>query len=145
MARDEAPVGGAVFVLDRDGDLDVYADAAYAAGSMEFLMVEDDEYVTAYRVDGAVLAIASVRKEERVVLTLTGEVDAAALQALVDDAVRRSPAGTATAGVVTPLDYAEAWFAGEWNRRWVRWPHWLDRWLHGAGPWTREQLQPAHR
>jgi len=145
MGRDEAPVGGAVFVLDRDGDLDVYADLSYAAGSMEFLCVEDGEYVAAYRVDGAVLAITSVRKEERVLLTLTGEVDVAALEALVDAAVRTAPPGTTAAPVVTPLDFAEAWFAREWDRRWVRWPRWLDRWMHGPGPWTRQQLQPASR
>jgi len=145
VRRDEAPVGGAVFVLDRDGDLMVHANAAWAAGWMEFLDVEDGEYVAAYRVDGAVLAISSAREEEAVVLTLTGQVDVAALQALVDEAVRRAPAETRAYDAVTALDFAEAWFAEEWGRRWVRWPRWLDRWLHGRGPWTREQLQPVHR
>ena len=127
--------GGAVFVATRDGDLEVYADAARAAGHMEVVDVEDGEYASAHRVDGAVLAILVQGK--RVELVATGEVAEVGLHALIEDHARRPPSAP---GGATPLDVAEAWLVWQWEHRWPRWPAWLDRRLHGSGPPGREEL-----
>ena len=46
--------GGAVFVASRDGDLDVFADAASACAHLEAIDVDEGEHVAALRVGDAV-------------------------------------------------------------------------------------------
>lgn len=135
------PGGGAVFVGTRDGDLEVYADAAAAAGDLEAVDVQDGEYPFACRVDGAVLAIFT--EDERVVLDLTGDVDQARLRALIE---AYAPSAPGAPRALAPLDFAEQWLDQQWQRRSVRWPRWLDRRMHGSGPPARERLAaPAGR
>lgn len=135
MQESSGSRGGAIFVASRDGDLEVFADAASACAHMEAIDVEEGEYAAAFRVDGVVLALRT--EGEEVVLVPTGEVDASALRALIADYARRTP--SAPRGEA-PLDVAEAWLTAAWHQRWPRRPVWLDRWLHGSGPPIREEL-----
>jgi len=129
--------GGAVFVVSENGDLAVYVDAAQAAADLEAIDVEDGEYPFAYRVDGAVLAILT--EGELVVLDLTGEVDAAGLDAAIKAHLRQVTSTDPSAA--SPLDFAEVWLHREWVSRASSWPRWLSRRrARGTRPPTREQL-----
>lgn len=126
--------GGAVFVEDRDGRVEVYIDATRAGQALEVIDVEDGEYPSAYRVDGAVLELLD--DDGLVVLDLSGEVDEAGLRSLIDGHAHQRvspPAGS-------PLDVAQAWLGQEWQSARSRWPRWLHRRLNPSRPPSREEL-----
>lgn len=127
--------GGAVFIGDRDGNIDVYVDAKAAGDALEVIDVEDGEYPSAYRVDGAVLELLD--DDGLAVADLTGGVDEQGLRSLISQyTLRRSTAPASS----PPLDYAEAWLRAEWEFQRSRWPRWLRRRLGPASPPTREEL-----
>lgn len=126
--------GGAVFVGDRDGGLDVYVDAARAGQALEVIDVEDGEYPSAYRVDGAVLDLLD--DDGLVVLDFSGEVDEAGLRALIDGHAHQR----ATPPAGSPLDVAQVWLSQEWESARSRRPRWLHRRLNPSRPPSREEL-----
>lgn len=127
--------GGAVFIGDRDGNVDVYVDAKAAGDAHEVIEVEDGEYPSAYRVDGAVLELLD--DAGHVVVDLTGEVDEQGLRSLISQYAQRRPSAPAPA---PPIDYAEAWLRAEWESGRSRWPRWLSRRMGPASPPTKQEL-----
>lgn len=97
-------MSGAVFLFDRDKDLNVFATQAQAEGWMEAIDVEDGEYLIAYRADGTCLVPAA--DGARVVLAQTGDVEPAVLRdRLRDYAARVSLAPRTT----DPQSFAAQW------------------------------------
>lgn len=125
---------GAVFVGDRDGNVEVYVDATRAGQALEVIDVEDGEYPSAYRVDGAVLELLD--DGGLVVLDLSGEVDEPGLRSLIDGYVH----ARATPPAGSPLDVAQAWLDQEWEQARSRWPRWLHRRLNPSHPPSRDEL-----
>ncbi|WP_339573597.1 hypothetical protein [Pseudokineococcus basanitobsidens] len=124
-----------MIVGDRDGGVDVYLDAARAGDAHEAGFVEDGEYTSVYRVDGAVLELLD--DDGYVVVDLSGEVDEAGLRSLIRDYLRRRPIAPSTA---SPLDFAEAWLRADWDFQRSRRPRWLHRRMNPASPPTRGEL-----
>lgn len=119
----------AVFVFDAEGDLSVFASIDAAAGWMEAVDVDAGEYAAAFLHDGTVVDMSIDR--ERVVLTPTGERDAAHLNQLVNEYQQR--VGKPGLGG-SALDYSNEWLRAEWEQRWPKRPAWLAKRLHGDQP-----------
>jgi hypothetical protein len=97
-------VPNAVFLLDRDDDLNVIESPERAQGWMEAIDVENGEYVAIYRQDGTRLVPTVV--DGRVVLSATDEVDPRALAALLRAYASRWPSVPQTQD---PASFAAAW------------------------------------
>ena len=117
----------AVFLFERQGDLNVFASVSDAAGWMEAIDVEDGG--SAFLHDGTVLDVASA--SGAVVLTPTEARDLPLLERLLADYRRGLGVATST---VAPLDFANEWLRQDWERRWPRRPVWLARWFRGDSP-----------
>jgi len=126
---------GAVLAADRDDGVDVYVDAVRAGDAHEVGIVEDGEYTSVYRVDGALLELLD--DDGYIVVDLSGEVDEAGLRSLIRDYLQRHPIAPVTA---SPLDFAEAWLRADWEFERSRRPRWLHRRVNPASPPAREEL-----
>lgn len=119
----------AVFLFDRQGDLNVFASMSDAAGWMEAMDVEDGEYPSAFLHDGTVVDMAC--SSGAVVLTSTAVRDLPLLERLLTGYRRGLRGATSTAA---PLDFANEGLRQDWERRWPRRPLWLARRFHGGSP-----------
>ena len=119
----------AVFVFDRDGDLNLFADLGDAEGWLEAVDVELGEYSHVFLHDGTVVQVGT--SGETVALEPGADHDHARLQSLIFDYQCRVPGAPRTA---VPLDFANQWLQQEWEARWPKRPAWLAHWLHGSAP-----------
>jgi hypothetical protein len=109
-------VSDAVFLFDRDHDLNVFASQAQAEGWMEAIDVEAGEYVAAYRQDGTRLTPTVL--DRRVVLSPTGDVEPEALSVRLQEfaaSARSAPQTT------DPEAFAREWLAPRPRPRFLRW------------------------
>ena len=116
----------AVFIFDNGGDLNLFSSLEAAAGWLEAVDVEADEYAAAFLHDGTLVKMGTSR--ERVVLTPTDTRDAQRLHQLLEEYQTRD--GTLRHGG-DALDYANEWLRVEWEQRWPKRPGWLARRVHG--------------
>ena len=127
----------AVFVFDRDGDLNVFASLQHAAGWLEAVDVEEDEYQAVFLHDGTVVSVGT--SDEMVLLTPTQDRDLRSLDTLLAQYQQRVPTAPRTSA---PLDFANQWLHQEWEGRWPERPRWLARRLHGDAPKQAEDDVP---
>ncbi len=119
----------AVFIFDRDGDLNVFPSLRDAAGWLEAVDVEAGEYKAAFLHDGTVVNVGT--SAETVVLTPTAVRDQ---RSLCDEIARYQQRVASAPQTVDPLDFANEWLRREWDVRWPKRPAWLARRLHGDAP-----------
>lgn len=122
-----------MFVITRDGDVDLYKTAAEAASSMEAIDVHDGEYEAAFSVTGERFEI--VVEDDRVDLVRTGTSDLPNLRERLRALAERNGY---SGDDPDPRVVANEVFANQWRTRWPRWPKWLDRRLHGRAHHTSE-------
>lgn len=116
----------AVFVFDREGDLNVFPTLGTAGGWLEAIDVDGGEYSAAFLHDGTMVEMGTSR--EGVVLTATATRDLPRLDQMLKEYQHR--VGELVSGG-SALDFADDWFRREWERRWPKRPAWLARRLHG--------------
>jgi hypothetical protein len=116
-----------VFVFAEDG-VQFFPTVAEAAAYVEVVDVEDGVYEAFISLDGERLLPRPV-DENSVRLERSGAHDKASLIELLEreSATRR----TFTSDPTDPVKVANELLAERWE---ARWPNWLDRQLHGAGP-----------
>ncbi|MDP9444350.1 MAG: hypothetical protein M3P83_08370 [Actinomycetota bacterium] len=119
-----------VFVFAEDG-VQFFATAAEAAAYVEAVDVETGVYEAFISLDGERLLPRPV-DETNVRLERSGQHDDANLKALLER--DRATRHAFTSDPSDPVGVANELLAREWEARWPKWPHWLDRRLHGAGP-----------
>ena len=119
----------AVFVFARDGDLNVFASLQHAAGWMEAVDVEEDEYQAAFLHDGTVVAAGT--SDGMVSLTPTASRDLPSLETLLARYQQRVPTAPRASA---PFNFANQWLRQEWEAQWPKRPRWLARRLHGDAP-----------
>lgn len=120
----------AVFVFDRDGEMQVFPSLKQAADYMEAVDVNDGEYEALYTLDGWVIDAQADSRESQVELIVTQKNDVEGLRRRV--ATHRRPGGASTPDDLRAVANEE--FRAQWELRWPRWPSWLDRRMHGQGP-----------
>ncbi len=119
----------AVFVFDREGDLNVFPSMRAAGDWLEAVDVDGDEYSAAFLDDGSVVEIGTAG--EAVVLTATATRDLPRLDHLLTEYQRRvgKPVRDGSA-----RDFANDWLRTGWEQRWPKRPAWLARTLYGDQP-----------
>ncbi len=119
----------AVFVFDREGDLNVFPSLRAAGGWLTAADVDGGEYPAAFLDDGSVVEIGTAGEE--VVLTATATRDLPRLDHLLSEYQHRvgKPVRDGSA-----RDFANDWLRTEWEQRWPKRPAWLARRLHGDHP-----------
>lgn len=118
-----------LFVVSRDGDVDLFKSVDLAAAGMESIDVPDGAYVAAYGIDGERFEISE--DGAAVILRATGAFDLPRMQERLRALAERNGYSGEDPD---PRAVANEVFANEWRMRWPRWPKWLDRRLHGDGP-----------
>lgn len=118
------------FVFAEDG-VDFFPTVAEAAAYVEAVDLDNGVYEAFIRLDGGSLMPRPV-DETNVHLECSGDRDKAKLIELLE--CERATRHTFTSDPTDPVQVANELLAGEWEARWPKWPSWLDRRLHGAGP-----------
>jgi hypothetical protein len=121
----------AVFVITRDGDVEVFDSIEIAEGNLEAIDVLDGEYVELFGIDGERLTISASQQDFKVVIERTGRFE---LGTLVDRLNALAERNGFDGSRGDPRAIANQVLINEWRVRWPRWPHWLDRRIHGDGP-----------
>jgi hypothetical protein len=121
-----------VLVITADGDVMAFPDADMATDYVKAVDVRDGEYEAFFTIDGDVLQ-PSVRPDDEIWVELieTGMNDIERLKRRLAELQQRN--GFAS-DPDDPRAVANELLAIEWNLRWPKRPHWLDRRLHGSGP-----------
>lgn len=97
---------------------------------MEAIDVEAGEYAAVYDTDGRVISVAT--SDDLVVLRRTEHLDAPGLRERLERLQQRH----AIAGPLDdPAEVASARLANAWEKRWPKRLRWLDKRLHGEGPY----------
>jgi hypothetical protein len=110
-------------------DLTMFPSIADAQDWLEAMDVDDGEYTAALTETGRVVRMTT--KNELVVLELTDELDSELLHRLL----REHGQAIGRPGIeLDPVGFANESWKREWDHRWPRWPHWLDKRLHPQGP-----------
>ena len=113
----------AVFVFDRDGEMQVFPSLEQAADYMEAVDVNDGEYEALYTLDGWVIDVRADSRESQVEVVVTEKNDVEGLRRRV--ATHSRPGGASTPDDLRAVANEE--FRAQWELRWPRWPSWLDR------------------
>lgn len=119
----------AVFVFDRDGDLNVFPSLKVASGWLEAVDVDGGEYPAAFLDDGSLVELGTAGEE--VVLTATATRDLPRLDRLLSE--YQHGVGKPVDGG-SPRDFANDWLRSQWEHRWPKRPVWLAHRLHGNQP-----------
>jgi hypothetical protein len=119
----------AVFVFDREGDLNVFPSLRAASGWLEAVDVDGGEYPAAFLDDGSVVEMSTA--DQCVVLTATATRDLPRLDRLLTEYQHRVGTGV---GGGSARDFANDWLRAEWEQQWPKRPTWLARRLHGDHP-----------
>lgn len=122
--------GQITFVLTKDGDVLVFDSVDGASSYVEAVDVEDGEYESFFTVDGQPLT-PKIERDDSVRLIAKGPPD---LPGLVERLRGLQERNRFVSNPEDPPGVANEYFRKEWERRWPRWPGWLDRRLHGEGP-----------
>jgi len=101
-----------------------------AESGVERVDLDSGEYDGFFTADGERLR-PRPGNEWNVVFEPTGEFDLESLRGLLRRAHDR---GLFKSDPNEPTLVAREMLAWQWAHRWPRWPHWLDRRLHGDGP-----------
>jgi len=123
--------GPATFVITRDGELLVFKSLNSAGDHVERIDVENGEYEAFFTVDGQRL-MPTVAEDDTVALTPTEDHD---LHGLVRRLHELQSRNRFVSDPRDPRAVANELFRQEWAARWPRRPGWLDRRLHGRGPY----------
>ncbi|MCW5951885.1 MAG: hypothetical protein KIT69_06480 [Propionibacteriaceae bacterium] len=111
-----------------DGSISVFENLRYAEGYVEATDVIDGEWGTFYGLNGQVFTPEVDEHKWVVRLIPTDTYDLAGLVAELSEYAR---AHGFTADGSDPRAFVNEIEQREWA---LRWPRWLDRWMHGDGP-----------
>ncbi|MGW6280319.1 hypothetical protein [Kribbella sp. NPDC055071] len=122
------PAPRVVFVF-AGADLTRFPSITDAQDYLEAIDVDDGEYTAALTETGRVIKMTT--EKELVVLELTDELAPDLLQSLL----REHGESIGQPGIeLDPVGYANKTWQWDWDHRWPRRPHWLDKRLHPDGP-----------
>ena len=118
-----------VVFLFTELDVLVFPSLTDAEGWMEAIDVAAGEYTAALTDTGQIIRMST--KNEEVILELTDETNLPRLKTLLRD--HNDQIGQPGADV-DPIAFANRSWQLEWETRWPKRPHWLDKLLHPHGP-----------
>lgn len=118
-----------VFLFEGNRDLHMFPSLDAAENWMEAIDVDAGEYTAAMTETGRIIKMST--DNGLVVLDLTDQTDLPRLQELL----REHGKLTGQPGIdLDPIAFANQSWQHDWNTRWPKWPHWLDKRLHPHGP-----------
>ena len=120
-----------LFVITRDGDVEVFDSILIAEGNLEAIDVMDGEFIELFGIDGERLTISARERDHEVVIERTGRSE---LGTLVDRLRSLAERNGYDGSSGEPRAVANQILLSDWQTRSPRWPRWLDRRRHGEGP-----------